>query len=271
MIVRPLVLRNVTVGEQPHALVRPARPVASEAWSSPVPAPAVPPQPDVPAVDVRAELQEAFERGREQGREEGRSEAFDAARAEALAQAHARGLDEGRAAGLQAAHEEARAAVQPVLAVLERLLGELPQKFETRLAAYEDDMVALCFEAVARMLGRDGTTQDGIRAMLKTALAAFGARQLVEIRVHPGDVQSLSADAAVAAWLRERESGQGIRIVADPGVELGGVVLRSPAGRLDARLEHQVDALRGALLSARMTRAAMRPAPPAGDGAGASA
>jgi flagellar biosynthesis/type III secretory pathway protein FliH len=104
---------------------------------------------------------------------------------------------------------------------------------------------------------------------LKTTLAAFGARQLIEVRVHPGDMQCLAGDAAVAAWLRERESGQGIQIVADPGIELGGVVLRSPAGRLDARLEHQVDALRAALLSARAARSATRPVAPAGGAAGA--
>lgn len=276
MTVRPHVLRNVTVSDRPHALVRPAGPAApsvtgaSTEVSLPAPALPVPLQPDVPAVDWQAELQQAFERGREQGREEGRSAAIDAARADALAQARTQGLDEGREAGLHAAHEEARAAVQPVLAVLERLLMELPQKFDTRLAVYEDDMVALCFEAVARILGRDGATQDGIRAMLKTTLAAFGPRQLVELRVHPGDLQCLAGDAAVATWLRERESAQGIQIVADPGVELGGVVLRSPSGRLDARLEHQVDALRAALLSARAGRAATRPSTPALRAEGAS-
>jgi flagellar assembly protein FliH len=273
MTAQPRVLRNVTVSDRPHALVRPeGAPVpAGPVVSPPVPAMAVPPQPEAPAVDLQTELQLAFERGSERGREEGRSEAFDAACTEALDQARAQGFNEGREAGLKAAHEEARAAVQPVLAVLERLLAELPQKFDMRLAAYEDDMVALCFEAVARMLGREGASQDGIRAMLKTTLAAFGPRQLVDIRVHPGDVQCLAGDAAVAAWLRERESGQGIQILADPSVELGGVVLRSPAGRLDARLEHQVDALRAALLSARMARATARSAPSAGGAAGTSA
>jgi flagellar assembly protein FliH len=271
MMARPLVLRNVIVGDRPYALVRPAGPAAPAEALSTVPALAVPLQPDVPALDLQAELQQAFERGREQGRAEGRNEAFDAAYAEALAQARAQGMEEGREAGLRAAHEEARAAVQPVLAALERLLEELPQKFDMRLAAYEDDMVALCFEALARILGREGASPDGIRAMLKTTLAAFGARQLIEVRVHPGDVQCLAADAAVAAWLRERESGQGIQVVADPGVELGGVVLRSPAGRLDARLEHQVDALRAALLTVRAGRAATRAAAPAGGAAEASA
>lgn len=267
MMARPPVLRNVTVSDRPHALTRPAGAPAEV----PAPAPAVPLPPEVPGGDLHAELQQAFERGREQGRAEARSEVFDAARAEVLVEARAQGLDEGRAAGLLAAHEEARAAVQPVLALLEGFLAELPQKFDARLAACEDDMVALCFEAVARILGREAATQEGIRAMLKTTLAAFGPRQLVELRVHPGDLQCLARDEAVAGWLREREGAQGIQIVADPGVELGGVVLRSPSGRLDARLEHQVDALRGALLSARAARAAARPPAPGAGAAGRSA
>jgi flagellar assembly protein FliH len=227
--------------------------------------------PAQPAVDLQAAQEEAFRRGREQGRQEGLREAFDAARAEALAAAREQGLREGREAGRNAAQEEARAAVKATLDSLERLLATLPQRFEMRLAAHEEDMVALCFETVARILGQEAAAQDGLRHMLKKTLAEFGPRRLVEIRVHPGDVQVLAQDPVVAAWLREREDGEAIQIVADPGVELGGIVLRSPSGRLDARLDHQLEALRAALLATRAARAAVsRPPPrPAGPPTGA--
>jgi flagellar assembly protein FliH len=265
------VLRNVTVSERPHALVRPG--------SQPAPEPAEPVQAPEPAappvVDIQAELDEAFRRGREQGRQEGLREAFDAARSEALAAAREQGRAEGREAGLRTAQEEARAAVKQALEALERLLTALPQRFDMRMAAQEEDMLALCFETVARVLGQEAASHDGLRHMLRQTLAAFGPRRLAEIRLHPGDVQCLADDPAVAAWLHEREGGEGIQIVADPAIELGGIVLRSPSGRLDARLEHQVDALRTALLAVRASRAgaaaAQRPARPAGAPAGARA
>lgn len=266
------VLRNVTVSEHPHALVRPGgQPLAAAEEPMPISVPA--PAPATPMADIQAELDEAFMRGREQGRQEGLREAFDAARSEALAAAREQGRAEGREAGLRTAQEDARAAVKPALDALERLLTALPQRFDMRMAAQEEDMLALCFETVARVLGQEAASQDGLRHMLRQTLAAFGPRRLAEIHVHPGDVECLAEDPAVAAWLREREGGEGIQIVADPAIELGGIVLRSPSGRLDARLEHQVEALRTALLTVRAARAnaagAQRPARPAGAPAGA--
>ena len=252
------VLRNVAISERPHALVRPGGGPAAAPVTPPPPAPAPPP----PAVDLQAVQEEAFRRGREQGRQEGLREAFDAARAEAVAAAREQGLREGREVGRSAAQEEARAAVKATLDTLERLLAALPQRFEMRLAAHEEDMVALCFETVARILGQEAAAQDGLRHMLKKTLAEFGPRRLVEIRVHPGDVQALAGDPVVAGWLREREDGEAIQIVADPGIELGGIVLRSPSGRLDARLDHQLETLRAALLATRAARAAAPKPPP---------
>jgi flagellar assembly protein FliH len=242
------VLRNVAVNPQPHTLARPGRPDAAAA-------PAVPAAPPPSAADIAAELEQAYGRGLAQGLADGRREALAAACGEQLAQAREEGLREGRDAGLRAGQAEALAAVQGALDALQRLLAELPERFQARLAASEDDMVALSFEAVARILGEQAAAADGVRGMLRAAVAQFGARRLAEIHLHPDDVQCLTSSDIVAEWLRRREGGEHVRIVGDPAVELGGVVLRSPAGRLDARLELQVEALRDALLSVRAGRA----------------
>jgi flagellar assembly protein FliH len=280
MKTQPLVLRNVAVSEQPYALGRPSGhpahpglpvPMAAGGLPDTDSAPVAPPQPESLVADIESVQEEAFRRGCELGREEGLREAFDAARMEALAAARDQGLLEGREAGRHVAQEEARAAVQSTLSTLEQLLAALPQRLEMRLAAHEEDMVALCFEAVARFLGQEAAAQNGLRQMLKKALVEFGSRRLVEIRLHPGDVQCLAGDPVVEAWLREREGGESIQIVADPAIELGGIVLRSLSGRLDARLEHQVEALRTALLAARAARAAAQTARPSGMPAGVGA
>lgn len=248
------VLRNVAVNPQPHTLTRPARTGELAPAAAVQAAVQVDSAPPAPEIDLAAELERAYERGHAQGRLDGRREALDAAEIEQLARAREQGLREGREAGARAGQADAMAAVKAALDGLERLLDELPGRFQARLAASEEDMLALCFETVSRILGEQAATADGVRAMLKTTIAQFGARRLAEIRLHPGDVQSLAADATVGAWLRRREGGQEVQIVGDPAIELGGVVLRSPAGRLDARLERQLAALRDALLSARAAR-----------------
>lgn len=238
-------LRNVAVSGSPHTLARPGHEAGAMAPA------------DSPAVDMQAELEKSYQLGYAQGR----LEAFEAISAEEMAKAREEGLQQGRAAGMGAAQEDARAAVQAALDAIERMLAALPEMFRARVAASEEDMLALCFEAVTRVLGETAATPDGVRRMLAQAIAQFGARRLAEIRVHPDDLQALAGNATVDAWLRRREGGQDIRIVADPAIGLGGVVLRSPAGRLDARLETQVDALRGALMSVRAARAAAQGAP----------
>lgn len=253
------VLRDVVIDAQVHTLARPARAqepaVAADAPQAPAALPAEAPP------ERQAECEQAFARGYEQGRSDGERAGRDAAAAQAMTEAHEQGRREGMEAGMQAAREAANAEVKASLAALEALLRTLPEQFGKRLATVEEDMVALCFEAVTRVLGDSAATADGVRAMLRLALEQFGARRLAEIRVHPDDLHDLASDATVDAWLRRREDGQEIRIVADAAIELGGVVLRSPAGRLDARLETQVAALRSALAAVRARRAARRPAP----------
>lgn len=240
------VLRNVAVSGQPHALARPLHQPGAAAASAPS------------AADRQAELDHAYQSGHAQGR----LEALAAINAEEMAKAHEAGMQQGREAGMAAAREEARAEVQSSLDALDRMLAALPEMFRARIAASEDDMVALCFEAVMRVLGEAAATPAGVRQMLGKSIAQFGARRLAEVRVHADDLKAMEGDAAVAAWLRRREDGTAIRIVADPSIELGGVVLRSPAGTLDARLEIQVDALRNALLSVRASRTAAAGARP---------
>jgi flagellar assembly protein FliH len=266
-VVAPI-LRGIVMHAQPHALVRPDRPGAT--------APAVKIHPPAP---MRAEpvgdgapgrktpmYEQAFAEGRKEGyaagwsaaAEEGKQSsqaAIDQARAAAVEDGRVHGLREGREraqveleqAKAQAA-DQASAAMQPRLDQLDRLLEALAAETARRFADAEDELVALGHEAICCMLGDGAATPAVIRSMVKHLLARHGARTQLAVHVHPDDLNALDQEAGTArdAW----------RWVADNSVQLGGAILRSPEGSLDARLETQLTALRDALLTVRRERKA---------------
>lgn len=255
------VLRNVIVQDMPHALARPRRGAVSvRELERPV---ALAPE-TVHLVQTRT-YEEGVAAGYREGLEAGR--AAQLAESQALVdkmgeQARAKGLSEGHAEGLRQGHEESAEGAQQLRAQLTEQgrawVDEHKRRFEQmalslskqsgQLAAdAEDDLVAMSFEIVCRLLGERAATPAGIRSMVEQLLAQRSLTSLA-VHVHPEDFQFLGA-----------ESGEGIpqtswQWVADEKVQLGGVILRSPDGNLDARLEVQLDTLRQALMQARQDR-----------------
>lgn len=152
--------------------------------------------------------------------------------------------------------------------LLEKILAELPAERERCLRNAEEDMLALAFEMVCRILGDQAATQDGLRALLDRSLKSWHGRSPLSIHLHPEDVQLLRADAdslqllSAAGFSAERAS---LRWVADAKVAAGGVLLRAAEGALDARLEVQLDALKASLLQTREARRSLVPAPVQGE------
>jgi flagellar assembly protein FliH len=70
------------------------------------------------------------------------------------------------------------------------------------------------------------------------------------IHIHPGDLEMLRADATLSEWLKRHGSGP-IQWRADETVRLGGCVVHTDRGSLDARLETQLWALHEILLAGR--------------------
>ncbi|MES2938212.1 MAG: FliH/SctL family protein [Pseudomonadota bacterium] len=264
LAMEPGVLRNVVLLDKPHALARPIRAMPAAVTSEAVGA----------APQVRADAQQprSYDAGLRAGYDEGlaagqaRQREHDEAQfRRVIEEARAAAMDEGRTEGLLRAKEELDAAavqlraqlVEEAEAVLQERLQHLDQLVagmraqSQRLAAEaEDDLVALGFEAVCRVLGRRAAEPEVLRGMVRDLLAARAsdAAQQLAVHVHPQD----------HAWLQREPSAPatGWNWVADQTVEIGGVLLRWPHGALDARLETQLDALRQTLLRVREERAA---------------
>lgn len=244
------VLRDATLAPQTHLLRRPG------AGPSPLPAlvasdsgtvSALHARPErravAPSAEQEARLREKYQQGHAAGWIEGQQAERREQTSAQLKAGYQQGLEQGRAE----AARTAGSAKQQSLAVLEGLLVALPPQIEERLAAAEDDMVALCFEAVVKIIGACATTPAGIRALLEQGLGRMRAQRLAALHLHPQDARMLREDADIANWLRQYQSHGPVQLVADPLVRLGGAILRSPEGSLDARLDTQLAALRALL------------------------
>jgi flagellar assembly protein FliH len=247
----------------------PRAPAATAAVAAPdVPSAAA--TPEAAELDMAALRQEALAAALEQVRQE--QQAHWQARQAEQEQAHQealagvaetqRKLDESAAATLAAAREEglAQGAAQALADARAQAAAELAQAIAAAEAAaealalarasladgQEDMLVEIAFGAVCRVLGAHGASRAGVTAQVRSLLAQQAAGP-VAVHLHPDDAEMLAQHGGI---------GPQVQLSADPAVELGGCLLVSERGTLDARLEVQVEALRAALLAVRARRSA---------------
>lgn len=250
------VLRGVELHAHPLSLGRPGR-VSQGGPNKPQAQVLV--ATTAPSVD--AAVGKARAEGYDAGFEAGQARAQQALDA-SVEEMKALGLEEGRRAGLQEGlelagaqnqrtqeeiHREAQALQARSVEKLDGLLRSACAGLVQWRMDWEDEIVAIIHEAVCRILGDAAPKATAVRSTVRQLLAEHGARAQIAVHVHPDDLAALAgvAEEASANW----------KWVADKTVSLGGVILRSPEGSLDARLETQLQSLREALMTVRLERA----------------
>ncbi len=163
-----------------------------------------------------------------------------------------RGLREGRLAGA----EEAKQSFVAELARVKSLADNLQQAMETGIHGLEEMAVAIAYEAVCKVIGQEAVTREGVQALVRQATAQALHSEKLVVRLHTADLSMLREAGVLDSTL---PSGTAVSWVADKGVVLGGCVIETDGGELDARLETQVDRLRTALTAARAGAATYRP------------
>lgn len=216
---------------------------------------------------LQSDLAAEFERGRSVGREEGVQEGIAQMqqqleqRAELLAQPMAEERIQQaqahfqREANLQI--EQLHAQLTPQYELLMSLLRKIPMELERQLADAEDDVVALAFEVICRVLGDRAATPEGLAGLIKAAAKNWHGRSALEIHLHPDDLETLQTEFKVTEQLAAERlglDGLELRWVPDSKVVMGGCLLQSSEGALDARLELQTELLRNSLLRTRAER-----------------
>ena len=167
------------------------------------------------------------------------------AAANALAEAHtdakARGYKIGEKEGEQAARRELDAQIGRI----KGLAGQIAKAGERILADSEDQVVEVIFTALCRIIGEQGASRCAIDGAVRETIAGLRTREQIIVRLHPDD-------AALLCGERHENGGAGPwRIEADTSIVLGGCIVESAIGALDARFETQLALLGAALIAAR--------------------
>jgi len=210
-------------------------------------------------------LAEAREQGYREGLEQGLREA--ATRSQQQAKDAERQLAEQMAKAREAAERRVTADATGFMSRLKQLLETLPREIDARIVAAEEDMLALCMDALARFLGEGMADPERMLQWLRMAARDMRLRPIVAVHLHPDDLETLrgaqsamttfeceSGPSAVAAAETPHVHSARIQWVGDPTLGPGGCVLRSPEGGLDAGLETRLRLLSEAWLQTRSAR-----------------
>lgn len=169
----------------------------------------------------------------------------------------ARAEREGYQAGYREGTAAARAELAQALALVQRAGADAKLLRDDVLLRVERQLVEMVIEATAAILGERVQVDEAlVNEMVRRALNRAGSQNVVRVRVHPTERDR------VAAWLEEeRGETPAFQVLADRTVSLGGCIVDTAAGRVDARLDVQLDEI------ARTLRAALPETQESGDGA----
>lgn len=153
----------------------------------------------------------------------------------------------GYEAGYERGLAEANRRLEQELEQLARLAESMQRAQAERNGTLQAFAAEFALAVTVRLLGAAAPTREGVLALAASALAEVPPGAALKLRVHARDAQLLQQ----FVLQRVPAGGAGpIEVVADPGVELGGCLIDTPAGTLDARLESQLQALKHGLLAA---------------------
>jgi flagellar assembly protein FliH len=168
--------------------------------------------------------------------------------------------EKARHAGYQAGFDQACRKVAAEIAesseALKALLASLSDEQVKLIQMAEDAAVEIGFAAAAKILGRMSIEKGLVQAAVKEAINKVSDREGLVVYLAPQDFQTMEALKARSAnghfWSR-------IEFKEDDQVGIGGCILRSRLGCLDARLEYQIDELKKILIAARARKAEEHP------------
>jgi flagellar biosynthesis/type III secretory pathway protein FliH len=136
---------------------------------------------------------------------------------------------------------------EAALAEVTALLVSARAAAETERAATKDAALILARKMAEKIVGRavelDPTIMGEIAGQALAASRSRGGS--VVLRVHPEDLAAV--EQTRPQWAQRIAAAADVRVVSDDSVDRFGCVVVTPVGRLDARLQIQLDALERAL------------------------
>ncbi len=132
-----------------------------------------------------------------------------------------------------------------------RLL-ELQRRRDTLLADAERDVLRLALRIAEKIVGRELETQETtLLDIVRTAMRSIRHASTITICVNPADTPKLERHREAIETLRR---GQLVNIVPDTRVSVGGCILESESGIVDAQLDTQLRVIEQALFDLHETQ-----------------
>lgn len=162
-------------------------------------------------------------------------------REEAIHAARQQGLEEGRALS--------KKELETSLKQIGEIVESLKDLRESLLSEMENTAVEVIFEAVTKIVGQAAVDYSLAKNMTHEIVEQVRGRQQLTIRVSPRDFEIVQT-ALSKTGITELSSKE-VHVIPDNIVQLGGCVIETEAGSLDARLEIKLQRLKDMLLSVR--------------------
>jgi flagellar assembly protein FliH len=178
--------------------------------------------------------------------------------AEILAQAQAQAeslrqqtIKTAKAESLQTVRGEMQNEAEYRMAALEPFLQNTITQLKQELTAWRMDWesrsVGLAVEIARRICRRELREQPQIVLhQIQAALQLASPDDTIELRVHPDDLQAF--EPAIKALVGQLNNVGRTTVLGDPQVTVGGCVLRTTYGQIDAQLESQLARIEEELL-----------------------
>lgn len=163
--------------------------------------------------------------------------------AQALETGQQLGYDEGYQAGYNQAIEEASNIISSAETVI---LGAYQSQKEI-LQNTEKEMLALIIAIAKKVIHKEIKTQpDIILRLTEAAIRELKERDVVRLMINPQSVELLTK--ASPLLIKRINSLEVLKIIDDKSVPVGGVIVESISGKIDAQAETQIDEIYNKLL-----------------------
>jgi flagellar assembly protein FliH len=163
----------------------------------------------------------------------------------AYQEAYQLGLDEGRSEAFQQSSRE----INERLDEFEGMLKNIANLKRDLMSFNESHLVRLTFHMASRLAMHElKANESSILDVLRTAIERVQDEENIEIRVSNEQfdfVETLKTESK-----RELEVFKNVKFVADEGISVGGCVIETNYGEIDARLEERVHKLWEAIFDA---------------------
>lgn len=124
-------------------------------------------------------------------------------------------------------------------------LGRARAEYDRLLRAQEQDMLDLALGIAQRVINRSVALDPSvIRDVVAQTLEQVRHKRQILVLLNPDDLRRLEPDRAALQGVVE---GASLYLDEDPQISPGGCVIETESGRIDARLEVQLAAIRAAL------------------------